>query len=79
MSKKSTRYKLLLRDYLKAVIMAIGAPVLTFIIDSLNADQFTFNWKKLLIVAISAGATYLLKNFFTDDIKTSKKILNETI
>ena len=75
MKQQSTMYKLLTRDFLKALIMAIGAPVLTFLYDSLKAENFVFEWKKLLIVAASAGVAYLIKNFFTDDIKISKEIL----
>lgn len=74
---KTTRFTLALRDYLKAFIMAVGAPVLTFIIDSLKAETIVYDWKKLLIVAISAGAAYLVKNFFTDDIKVAKEVLIE--
>lgn len=77
MNNTSTRFSLAIRDYGKAIIMAIGAPVLTFIIDSLNAETFIFNWKKLILVAVSSGAAYLLKNFFTDDIKTAKNILGQ--
>ncbi|MBC7381890.1 MAG: hypothetical protein H7296_02725 [Bacteroidia bacterium] len=57
--------------------MAIGAPVLAFIIDSLKAEQITFDWKKLIVVAVSAGAAYLMKNFFTDDVKVAKEILQK--
>ena len=74
---KTTRFTLALRDYGKAFVMAVGAPVLTFIIDSLKADAIIFDWKKLLVVAVSAGAAYLVKNFFTDDIQTAKNVLIE--
>lgn len=71
------RYSLKLRDWLKGLLMAVGAPVLTFIIDSLNEGELTLNWRKLAVVAISAGLMYLLKNFFTDDVKTAVKVLDE--
>ena len=75
MKQKTTMFKLLKRDWLKGLVMAVGAPVLTFIYDSLKATEFVFEWKKLLLVAGSAGVAYLIKNFFTDDIKISKEIL----
>lgn len=73
------RYTLKLRDWLKAALMAIGAPVLTFLLDSLNADEFVFNGKKLATVALSAGIVYILKNFFTDDTKVANAIITERI
>lgn len=73
------RYSLKLRDWLKAALMAIGAPVLTFLLDSLNAEEFVFNWKKLVTVAASAGIVYILKNFFTDDTKVANAIISERI
>ena len=75
--KKSTRFTLAFRDYGKAFIMAIGVPVLTFILDSLKAETFVFDWKKLGLIAVSAGVAYLVKNFFTDDIKTAENVLTE--
>ena len=71
------RYSLKLRDWLKGLLMAIGAPVITFIIDSLNEGELTLNWTKLAVVALSAGLMYVLKNFFTDDVKTAVKVLDE--
>ena len=73
------RYTLKLRDWLKAALMAIGAPVLTFLLDSLNADELVFNSKKLATVALSAGIVYILKNFFTDDTKVANAIITERI
>jgi hypothetical protein len=73
------RYSLKLRDWLKAAIMAIGAPVLTFLLDSLNAENFVFNWGKLATVAASAGIVYILKNFFTDDMVVAQKVIEEKI
>ena len=45
MEQQSTMYKLLNRDFLKALVMAIGAPVLTFIYDSLKAENCNFIYK----------------------------------
>ena len=59
--------------------MAVGAPVLTFILDSINAEEATINVNKLITVSISAGIVYLLKNFFTDDLKVANKVISEKI
>jgi hypothetical protein len=72
---KSTRFTLQLRDFFKGAIMAIGTPVVSFVLDSLQAQQFTFNAGKLGIVAAAAFATYLLKNYLTDDVKAAEKVL----
>lgn len=63
--KTSKKFSLTAPDWLKGLLMAIGAPVITLIIQSTNAGTLTFDWKALLTTAISAAGMYLLKNFFT--------------
>lgn len=77
MSQTSTRFTLQVRDFLKGAVVAVVTPVLTFLLDSLSADQFVFNEKKLYIVAISAFIAYLLKNYFTDDVSVAQKVLDK--
>ena len=45
--------------------MSVLGAVLSPIIESLNAGIFTFDWKHIAAGAITAGAAYILKNFFT--------------
>ena len=73
------RFSLKARDWIKALLMAIGAPVVTFLIDSFNAEEVVINASKLTNIAISAGLVYILKNFFTDDLKVANKVISEKI
>jgi len=71
------RYSLKLRDWLKGLLMAIAVPVLLAVQQSLEAGELTLKWKQLLMAAISGLVAYLIKNFFTDDVKTAVKVLDE--
>lgn len=53
------------RDLLRGLVMAIGTPVLGYILESLNKESWDINWPHAGILAVSAAGTYLLKNFFT--------------
>ena len=50
------------RDYLKSLILAIGTPVLYFIQEAIPG----YDLSPLVKIALAAGVTYLIKNFFTD-------------
>ncbi len=65
------RYSLKLKDWLKGLILAVGTPVLYVV------QELIPNWPLSPIekAAISAFITYLIKNFFTDDIKAAEKTL----
>lgn len=56
----SKQFSLKLRDYIKGFMMAIGTPVLYFIQEAIPG----YNLDPIVKIAISAGITYLLKNFF---------------
>ncbi len=68
-------FKLNLRDFLKGALMAILVPVLYIIQTSLDSGVLTFNWKQITIAAIAGFVSYLIKNLFTDDVKSAKKIV----
>lgn len=70
---ESTRFTLKLRDWLKGLVMAVGTPVLYLV------QELIPNWPLTPIekAALSATATYLIKNFFTDDLKVAEKVLDE--
>lgn len=59
----SGKFSLNAMDFLKGALLAVLTPVLTIIIDTLNAGSLTFDWKNIGIVAASTFAAYLLKNF----------------
>lgn len=61
----SKKFRLKLNDWEKALLIAIGTPVATIIINSLNAGLLVFNWKNILITGLSAGLAYIVKNFLT--------------
>lgn len=44
--------------------MTIGGAIVTIALDSLNAGSLEFDWKKMLAGGLTAGLTYLAKNFF---------------
>lgn len=66
-------YKLKLRDWLKGLIIAVGTPVAYLL------QELIPNWPLNAIekAALSAGITYMIKNFFTDDVKVAKKVLGD--
>lgn len=70
---KSTRFTLQARDFLKGLLMGVGTPVLIVV------QELIPNWPLTLIekAALSATVTYLLKNFFTDDVKVATKVIDQ--
>ncbi len=69
------KYTLKTRDFLKGALMAILVPTVYIIQTSLDAGVLTFNWKQIAIAAVSGLLAYLIKNFFTDDVKVAKNII----
>jgi hypothetical protein len=59
------QYSLNLADGIKALILAVAAPVLATIEQSFEAGSLTFNWKLIAITAGSAAIAYLTKNYLT--------------
>lgn len=71
------RYSLKLRDFLKAALIAIITPVLYVVQDSLSKGELTFHWNEIAVAAISGFIAYLIKNFFTDEVKVAQKIIEK--
>lgn len=71
---ESKQWSLQLRDLLRGGIVAAVTPVFTIILQSLQAEELTVNWKSILNVAIIAFCGYILKNF----VEPSKIILPTT-
>lgn len=63
------------RDFLKGLVMATVVPVLLIIQQSISAGTLVFNWQEIGMAAVSGLLGYLLKNFFTDDVKMARKII----
>lgn len=57
------------RDFLRALLLAILAPILVAIqewADAMkNGTEAVLDWKAMLMAAVGAGLAYLLKNLFT--------------
>lgn len=61
----SKQWTLNAKDFLKGLLIAVIAAVVPVIMDSINEESLTFNWKKIGTVALAAGLAYLLKNLMT--------------
>lgn len=72
---KSTKFSLSLNDFWKGLIIAVGTAIFPIIMQSINANQLTFDWKLIATTGIGAFLTYLAKNYFTDDTKAAVKTL----
>lgn len=72
---KSTLYSLNWRDFVKGLILAGLVPALVIIQQSITNGDLTFNWKSITMAAIAGFVGYLLKNFFTNDVKAAQTTL----
>ena len=65
MATTSPKFTLQALDFLKSLaVAALSQPILV-ILTSLAAGSFTINWTEQWHLAVSAGAAYLIKNFFS--------------
>lgn len=73
----ATRFSLQKRDWLKGALVAFGTAFLTTAMQSLNAGTMpTLPQLKIsLIAGLAALGTYIIKNYFTDDVKVAEKVL----
>lgn len=65
--------KLNIHDLFSGLIMAVGAPTLTY----LQSIIPNYNLPTWIQFAIGTLITYLLKNVFTDNIKVAQKVLTK--
>lgn len=61
----SGKFSLDTKDLFKGLLLAVLTPVLTILIDTLNQESLTFDWKHIGVTAISALIAYLLKNYLS--------------
>lgn len=73
----SPKFSLNWRDLLKGLGLSVGTAVLNIVLDSLNAGDLNFDWKKIGTVAITVAVAYLVKNFFTPAMVTAPKTETE--
>jgi len=62
----SQLWSLTKNDYLKGLVVAVIAAVLTVILQTLQ-NGLTINWNEVITVALTAGIGYILKNLATDE------------
>ncbi len=58
-------FKLDLKDLAKGFVVAFVGAALTAVYDALTVVPTVFDWKKILVVGLTSGIAYLLKNLFT--------------
>lgn len=63
------------KDFLRGALMAIIVPVLYIVQTSIDAGDLTFKWKQIAMAGIGGFVGYLIKNFFTDDVKAAQKTI----
>lgn len=59
----SKQFTLDSKDFLKGLLLSVITPVITILIQSLNAGSLKFDWKAIGITALSTALAYLAKNF----------------
>ena len=64
-STTSTQFTLKLNDVWKGLLVAVLTPVFTILINSLQEETLTFNWKAIGVTALTSGLAYVLKNFLS--------------
>jgi hypothetical protein len=65
--KQSKFLSLNMSDLIKGLIMTVGGAVLGFIVDSISEGAARLDWGAIGRGALLAGATYLMKNLFTNN------------
>lgn len=61
----SKQFTINLSDFWKGLLVAVGTPVFTILLQSLNAGSLVFDWKAIVVTALAGLLSYLSKNFFT--------------
>ena len=66
MQKITSRFlSLNAQDFLKGLIITIGSAIFAMIAESIQKEQFTFNFTSIWHTGVAAGVTYLSKQLFT--------------
>lgn len=69
---KSTRFSLNWRDLGKGLIVTMGAPILYYL-----QTLIPLNTSPELKGLLSVLCSYLIKNYFTDDVKVAEKVIDK--
>lgn len=65
--KASPKYKLNWHDVAKGLLIGFGTGAAMFIQESLKEKDFVFCWQDIAMAGVGGIATYLLKNWLTDN------------
>ena len=65
MATTSPKFSLQAMDFLKGLAVAALSQPLLIILTTIAAGHFTINWTEQWHLAVSSGAAYLIKNFFS--------------
>ena len=79
MNLPSNIFSINVKDFLKGLVMAVIAPVLVAVQQSLSAGELTLNWRALGMTAIAAFVGYLVKNFFTNSVPDAEETIAKAI
>lgn len=60
----SNQFSVNMKDLAKGLLMTVLGSVLTVVYTSLDAGSLDIDLKKAVIVGVTAGVSYILKNFF---------------
>ena len=72
---KSTKWTLTAMDFFRGLVIAVTAPIVPIILQSLSEGSFVFNFPIIRTVAIGAFAAYIAHKFPVDDIAAAQKTL----
>lgn len=65
-TQTNQQYSLNMRDLLRGLLIAVITAVLTAMLDALNLGGINnLNWETIGVVGLTAGVSYLVKNYFT--------------
>jgi len=70
---KSGLFKLKSADFWKGFIMAVGTPALYMVQEMIPG----WDIPAIAKLSLSAAVSYLIKNFFTDDVKQAEKTIEK--
>lgn len=65
-TQTNKQYSLNYRDLLRGLLIAVLTAVITFVYEIISQKGFeNIEWKEVLSIALAAGLSYLIKNWFT--------------
>ncbi len=78
--KTSKKFSLTAPDWLKGLLVSVGSSIVSGLIVGLNSGHVNAGTLKTAgITGLSAGLTYIAKNFATNDVAAAQKTIDEAI